>query len=295
MFWLVRVLQGSARTLYSVQVDTSPNIGMFLSSVGKCLTAKVNEITPNFLFNWRNLRQKLFNYWLRLMVKTACLMHACLKGTNDFQRQRKFEKWSPGPSTHSCYQWQHWKSPRCDSKRPKVGCSSSSWGSQFGQGKCSTNSKGGIEHEKGLCKNGSNSSVRWTKRMSQGIVFGTFATHWEWNRFVEFDNYLWRNLDIYVWSGNQVTINAVEVNIISKTKMSTHELFKVQGHVVFFDIQGIVMAELVPSGQTVNQQYYTEVLMKLCEHVRRKWPELWRNGWNRTMRQPTTHHLWSTF
>ena len=67
-----------------------------------------------------------------------------------------------------------------------------------------------------------------------------------------------------------MTINAVEVNIISKTKMSTHELFKVQGHVVFFDIQGIVMAELVPSGQTVNQQYYTEVLMKLCEHVRRK-------------------------
>jgi len=31
---------------------------------------------------------------------------------------------------------------------------------------------------------------------------------------------------------------------------------------VFFDIQVIVMAEWVPSGQTVNQQYYIEVLMK---------------------------------
>ena len=38
--------------------------------------------------------------------------------------------------------------------------------------------------------------VRWTKRTSQGIVFGPFVMHWEWTRFVEFDNYLWWNLDI---------------------------------------------------------------------------------------------------
>jgi hypothetical protein len=48
---------------------------------------------------------------------------------------------------------------------------------------------------------------------------------------------------------------------------------------VFFDIQGIVMAEWVPSGQTVNQHYYIEVLTKLRERVRRKRPELWQNGW----------------
>ena len=47
--------------------------------------------------------------------------------------------------------------------------------------------------------------------------------------------------------------------------------------IVFFDIQGIVMAECVPSCQTVNQQYYVEVLTR--ERVRRKRPELWRNGW----------------
>ena len=105
---------------------------------------------------------------------------------------------------------------------------SSSWGSRFGEGKCSTNSKGGIECEKGLCKNGSKSAVRRTKRMSQGIIFGPFATLWEWTRFVEFDNYLWWNLDIYIWSGNQATISTVEVNITSKTKNSTHESFEVQ-------------------------------------------------------------------
>jgi hypothetical protein len=49
--------------------------------------------------------------------------------------------------------------------------------------------------------------------------------------------------------------------------------------IVFFDIEGIVMAEWVPSGQIVNQQYFIEILTKLSEHVRRKRPELWRNGW----------------
>ena len=48
---------------------------------------------------------------------------------------------------------------------------------------------------------------------------------------------------------------------------------------VFFDIQGIVMVEWVPSGQMVNWQYYIEVLTKLRERVRRKRLELWRNGW----------------
>ena len=49
--------------------------------------------------------------------------------------------------------------------------------------------------------------------------------------------------------------------------------------IVFFNIQGTVIAEWVSSGQTVNQQYYIEVLTKLRESVRRKRPELGRNGW----------------
>jgi len=53
-----------------------------------------------------------------------------------------------------------------------------------------------------------------------------------------------------------------------RTHMS-HLKFKAM-LIVFFDIQGIVMAEWVPSGQTVNQQYYIEVLTKLLERMRRK-------------------------
>ena len=35
--------------------------------------------------------------------------------------------------------------------------------------------------------------------------------------------------------------------------------------IVFFDIQSILMAEWVPSSQTVNQQYYIEVMTKFRE------------------------------
>jgi len=47
----------------------------------------------------------------------------------------------------------------------------------------------------------------------------------------------------------------------------------------FFDIRGIVHYEFVPTGQTVNQVYYLEVLERLREKVRRKQPEI----------LPTTH------
>ena len=36
------------------------------------------------------------------------------------------------------------------------------------------------------------------------------------------------------------------------------------------DIRGIIRYEFVPTGQTVNQVYYLEVLKRLREKVRRK-------------------------
>jgi len=46
----------------------------------------------------------------------------------------------------------------------------------------------------------------------------------------------------------------------------------------FFDIRGIVHYEFVPTGQTVNQVYYLEVLEMLREKVRRKRPEFFANN-----------------
>ena len=46
----------------------------------------------------------------------------------------------------------------------------------------------------------------------------------------------------------------------------------------FFDIRGIVHYEFVPTGQTVNQVYYLEVLERLCEKVQCKRPTLFANN-----------------
>ena len=48
--------------------------------------------------------------------------------------------------------------------------------------------------------------------------------------------------------------------------------------IVFFDVRGIMHREFVPPGQTVNQEFYLEVLRRLRENVRKKFPELWRSG-----------------
>jgi hypothetical protein len=43
------------------------------------------------------------------------------------------------------------------------------------------------------------------------------------------------------------------------------------------DIRGTVHYEFVPTGQTVNQVYYLEVLKGLREKVRQKRPEIFSN------------------
>ena len=45
----------------------------------------------------------------------------------------------------------------------------------------------------------------------------------------------------------------------------------------FFDIRGIVHKEFVPPSQTVNGNFYCEVLRWMRENVRQKRPEMWKN------------------
>ena len=55
-------------------------------------------------------------------------------------------------------------------------------------------------------------------------------------------------------------------------------IYMVYNKIHEFDIRGVLQIELVPTGQTVNQIYYLEVLKKLREKVGRKRPELFANN-----------------
>jgi hypothetical protein len=62
-------------------------------------------------------------------------------------------------------------------------------------------------------------------------------------------------------------VDGERISSTPKKKKSTDELVKDQGNVGW--------GFFVPRGQMVNKQLYQEVLVRLRDTVRRKWPELW--------------------
>lgn len=48
--------------------------------------------------------------------------------------------------------------------------------------------------------------------------------------------------------------------------------------IVFFDADGIVHHEYAPQGQTVNKEFYLDVMRRLREAIRRKRPLLWESS-----------------
>ncbi|UYV80725.1 hypothetical protein LAZ67_19001545 [Cordylochernes scorpioides] len=46
---------------------------------------------------------------------------------------------------------------------------------------------------------------------------------------------------------------------------------------IFFDCRGVVHHEFLPQGRTVNKEYYLQVMRNLCEAIRQKRPDLWKN------------------
>jgi transposase len=62
-----------------------------------------------------------------------------------------------------------------------------------------------------------------------------------------------------------------------KPKEAKHVKSKIKSMlIIFFDIKGIVHKEFALAGQTVNSEYYCDVLRRLRENVQRLRPELWR-------------------
>ncbi len=57
--------------------------------------------------------------------------------------------------------------------------------------------------------------------------------------------------------------------------------------ITFFDSQGLLLKEFVPKGETVTGEFYVQVLTRLQDRVRRKWPNLWS-----TSRDGEHHNFW---
>ena len=82
----------------------------------------------------------------------------------------------------------------------------------------------------------------------------------------------WRQL-----LGNQNSIQSIEKSGVTSTEEGNASE-KQSMLICFFDQKGIVHKEFVPPGQTVNAEFYVEVLKRLRENVRRKRPDQWRNN-----------------
>jgi hypothetical protein len=64
---------------------------------------------------------------------------------------------------------------------------------------------------------------------------------------------------------------------VTQESMTSSKQCQINGD-LFFDTEGIVHKEFVPPGQTVNGNFYCDVLRWLREKVRRKQPVKWHNN-----------------
>ena len=74
-------------------------------------------------------------------------------------------------------------------------------------------------------------------------------------------------------SGQWKTLNSPRPKKFRQSKSRVKTML-----LTFFDIRGIVHYEFVPTGQTVNQVYYLEILARLREKVKQKRPKLFANS-----------------
>ena len=86
-------------------------------------------------------------------------------------------------------------------------------------------------------------------------------------------------LDLQLWPRNQETEFPVEACRLSQTQEGQTEQIQTQTlDDPFFDSTGMIYMHWVPTGQTVNKEYYVEVLRELRKRFHGKWPALLKSG-----------------
>ena len=121
-----------------------------------------------------------------------------------------------------------------------------------------------------------------TKREPCHSQSGTVLSFECWWKLSEKCHNRWWNLGVWLRCWNESAVIAVDTKIVATAKKSMSESLKYEGDVdsFFFDWKGIVHYEFVPCGETVNKEFYLNVLKRLREAVWRKRPEaLTNNTW----------------
>ena len=87
-------------------------------------------------------------------------------------------------------------------------------------------------------------------------------------------------LNLLLWSRDQETEFPVEACWISQTKKGQTEQIHPQtfDDPFFFDSNGKIYMHWVPTGQTVNKEYYVEVLRDFRKRFHRERPTLFKSG-----------------
>ena len=89
---------------------------------------------------------------------------------------------------------------------------------------------------------------------------------------------LWWKLDLLLWPRDQETEFPVEEYWLSQTQEGQTEQIHPQNFdSPFFDNTGMIYMHWVPTRQTVNEEYYVEVLREFRKRLHRKMPALFKS------------------
>ena len=86
-------------------------------------------------------------------------------------------------------------------------------------------------------------------------------------------------LDLLLWPRDEETEFPVEASWLSQTQEGqTEQIHPQTFDDPFFDNAGLIYMHWVPTGQTVNKEYYVEVLMEFRKRFSQKRPALFKSG-----------------
>lgn len=94
----------------------------------------------------------------------------------------------------------------------------------------------------------------------------------------EMHNYWHWDLDLCLWLGNSSTIEWISCSRWNKPTKHVKASQKSTASWLFSSTTIALSKKILPTGQTVNKEYYSDILRCLRESIRKKRPELWRNS-----------------